>query len=157
MLEVEKVDPDYRLEAAPDGVAVVSGPVSTTYDVVVDARGEGEASPRQLPFPTLRLQILANETMAGQADPADLAVTDALGLEPGVNPVERVYCLAAPFLLGRRPFVQGLTSAHDLAERAVADLVRRAAAPSPVRVAPPGAGALYMGDGLVVTTAPHIS
>ena len=110
-----------------------------------------------MPFPTLRLQILANARLAGEAASADLAVTDALGLEPGVNPVERVYCLAAPFLLGRRPFVQGLTSAHELAERAVADLLRRAAAPSPPRVPPTGAGALYMGDGLVVTTAPHIS
>jgi uncharacterized NAD(P)/FAD-binding protein YdhS len=129
-LEVQKIAPAYRLEAASAGVAVVSGSASTTYDVVVDARGEGKAAPRELPFPMLRLQILANERLAGEDEPADLAVTDALGLEPGVNPVERVYCLAAPFLLSRRPFVQGLTCAHDLAERAVADLLRRAAVPA---------------------------
>jgi uncharacterized NAD(P)/FAD-binding protein YdhS len=157
VLEIEKVEPDYRLEAASDGVAVVSGATSRTYDIVVDARGGGEAAPSEIPFPTLRLQILANDRIAGVAQSADLPVTDALGLEPGVNPVERVYCLAAPFLLSRRPFMQGLTSAHELAERAVADMRRRAAAPSPAPVAPPGAGALYMGDGLVVTTAPHIS
>ena len=157
VLAVEKVDPDYRLEAVAEGVAVASGQVSTVYDVVVDARGEGEASPRELPFPTLRLQILANARLAGEAGSADLAVTDALALAPGVNPVERVYVLAAPFLLSRRPFVQGLAPAHEGAKRAVADLLRRAASPPSPRLAPPGAGALYMGDGLIVTTAPYIS
>jgi len=157
VLEVEKIAPDYRLEQAPNGVAVVVGQERATYDVVVDARGEGEAAPREWPFPTLRLQILANQMLAGATNPADLSVTDELALSPGVNPVERVYCLAAPFLLSRRPFVQGLTSAHELAERAVADLLRRAAAPAAALVAPEGAGALYLGDGLVVTTAPHIS
>jgi uncharacterized NAD(P)/FAD-binding protein YdhS len=155
VLEVEKIAPDYRLEAVEGGVAVVSPQGQPRYDVVIDARGEGEAEPRELPFPTLRLQILANEMLAGASNPADLPVTDALALAPGVNPVARVYCLAAPFLLSRRPFVQGLTSAHELAERAVADLLTRAAAPPAEVAPPPGAGALYLGDGIVVTTAAH--
>ena len=153
VLEIETIAERYRLEKAPEGVAIVGEGGAMVFDVVIDARGEGVATPQDLPFPTLRLQILANARFSGGAG-SDLPVTDALGLAPGVNPVERVYCLAAPFLLSRRPFVQGLTSAHDLAARAVADLRRHAARPPQALAPPSGSGALYLGGGLVVTTAP---
>lgn len=31
-------------------------------------------------------------------------------------PADRLFCLSLPFLMGRHPFVQGVTSSHDIGE-----------------------------------------
>ncbi len=148
-LTLRKIAPDYVLRRAEGGVAVVEGDRAETYDLVVDARGEAAADAREIPFPTLRLQVLANQMIAEPGKQAsELSITDDWQLTPGVNPVERVYCLAAPFLLPRHPFVQGLTSAQDIAAQATARLLERAPEPLP----PAAKGALYLDAGLIVAT-----
>ena len=135
------------------GVEIVERGMAIRYDLAIDARGEAPAEATDLPFPTLRLQILANRMVAGGED-GELEVQDDLRLSDGVNPVERVYCLAAPFLLKRRPFVQGLTSAHEMAERAVERLLGRDDEQEPEvdLDALLNGGALYLGPDLIVTT-----
>ena len=154
VLGLRKIAPGYGLEKAGDGVEIVEPGRRERYDLVVEARGETAAAARELPFPTLRLQILANQIGRSRAD---IEVTDQLQLAPGLNPVDRVYCLAAPFLLSRRPFVQGLTSAQELATQAVRHLLRGASAPALKPESLMNGGAIYLDGGLVVTTPAHIS
>ena len=154
-LSLRKLAPGYRLRAAePGGVEIVEGEAATRYDFVVEARGQTPAAARDLPFPTLRLQILANQMMRG-ADPASAAeieVDEHLSLARGANPVDRIYCLAAPFLLNRRPFIQGLTSARDLARQAVAHIAARADGGEIDAAASLTGGALYLRPDLIVAT-----
>jgi uncharacterized NAD(P)/FAD-binding protein YdhS len=150
VLDLRRVGSDYALEAAGEGVEIVEGEAREAYDLVIDARGERAAQARELPFPTLRVQALANQMAERRGD---LAVDEDFRLAAGINPVGRVFCLAAPFLLTRRPFVQGLTAVEEMAGKAVARLLEREDEPAAPTLA---TGALYLGGGLVVAT-PHMS
>ncbi len=152
-LSLRRISHQYALHRVEGGVAVVEEERTQTYDLVVDARGEKAADAREIPFPTLRLQILANQMIAEPGKKvSELSVTDDFQLAPGVNPVDRVYCLAAPFLLPSRPFVQGLTSAQEMAAQATMRLLRHAETPLVGPLPPIADGALYLDGGLIVST-----
>jgi hypothetical protein len=94
------------------------------FDIMIDARGQSALTLQELPFPTLRLQIIANEQAN---DPAFIAqdtsqllesgldVNDSFALNDGLFNLSRVYCLSIPHLLKMHPFIQGLTSCNELA------------------------------------------
>ncbi len=154
VLALRKIRSGYALKKDGEAVEIVAGSERERYDLVVDARGETAALAREIPFPTLRLQILANQL----GHPGDeLEVTDELQLAPGLNPVGRVFCLAAPFLLRRRPFVQGLTSAQEMAAQVVRRLLRGDAAPLVEPAKLMDGGTIYLNGGLVVATPAHMS
>lgn len=99
------------------------------FDIMVDARGQPALTLQELPFPTLRLQIIANERANDPSFTADDAsdllesgveVDDAYALNDGIYSLSRVYCLSIPHLLKLHPFIQGLTSCQELA-KAMAD------------------------------------
>jgi uncharacterized NAD(P)/FAD-binding protein YdhS len=99
------------------------------FDIMVDARGQPALTLQELPFPTLRLQIIANERANDPSFTADDAsdlleggveVDEAYALNDGIYSLSRVYCLSIPHLLKLHPFIQGLTSSQELA-KAMAD------------------------------------
>jgi uncharacterized NAD(P)/FAD-binding protein YdhS len=99
------------------------------FDIMVDARGQPALTLQELPFPTLRLQIIANERANDPSFTADdvsdlldsgIEVGDSLELNDGLYSLSRVYCLSIPHLLKMHPFIQGLTSCDELA-KAIAD------------------------------------
>ncbi len=76
-----------------------------TFDVFIDARGQRQCGAADLPFPGLR-QALPDGDVA--MDPS-FALRD---IGQG-----RVFLPAAPYLLARLPFVQGITASADMASR----------------------------------------
>jgi hypothetical protein len=95
------------------------------FDIMVDARGQPALTLQELPFPTLRLQIIANERANDPSFSADdvsdllesdVEVDDSYALNDGLYSLSRVYCLSIPHLLKLHPFIQGLTSCNDLAQ-----------------------------------------
>lgn len=124
-LTIEKLGADYELtnQASGQSLITVEGK-TTTFDYMVDARGQPALTLQELPFPTLRLQIIVNERAAaprsGGRVEADILedsvdVGDAFELNDGLYNLSRVYCLSIPHLLKLHPFIQGLTSCNDLA------------------------------------------
>lgn len=94
------------------------------FDIMVDARGQPALTLQELPFPTLRLQIIANERANDPSFTADdvsdlldsgVEVDEAYALNDGIYCLSRVYCLSIPHLLKLHPFIQGLTSCQELA------------------------------------------
>jgi uncharacterized NAD(P)/FAD-binding protein YdhS len=103
------------------------------FDIMVDARGQPALTLQELPFPTLRLQIIANERASDPTFTADdasdmldggLDVDDTFALNDGLYSLSRVYCLSIPHLLKIHPFIQGLTSCNDLAKSMAGSLAQ---------------------------------
>jgi uncharacterized NAD(P)/FAD-binding protein YdhS len=107
---------------------------SEEFDIMVDARGQPALTLQELPFPTLRLQIIANERVNDPSFSADdvsdlleasVDVDESFALNDGLYSLSRVYCLSIPHLLKMHPFIQGLTSCNELA-RAMTDSLAKA-------------------------------
>jgi uncharacterized NAD(P)/FAD-binding protein YdhS len=136
-LDMRKLGRDYELALGPDGRAALRvGRQALTFDHLVDARGQSALGVDALPFPSLRLALKANrlaklgdaareEASALAAQGGAVDVESSYRLSSGLNPVRDVYFLSLPFLLDRNPFVQGLCSAHDMAEIAAAHLLAK--------------------------------
>lgn len=133
-LRVVRLGRDYRLQSGGDGTTTVSSDAGkAVFDIMIDARGQPALTLQELPFPTLRLQIIANERASdpalaagGTADLRDagIAVGDGFALADGLYTLSRVYCLSIPHLLKLHPFIQGLTSCNDLAAAMAGSLAK---------------------------------
>lgn len=125
-LRILRLGDDYNMQAddAAGTTSVQTKDSEEVFDIMVDARGQPALTLQELPFPTIRLQIIANERAVDPSLTADdvsdllesgIAVGDAYALSDGLYNLSRVYCLSIPHLLKMHPFIQGLTSCHDLA------------------------------------------
>lgn len=95
-----------------EGYSVSEGPVSTAvvpeggaeqrFDVVIDARGQRALGAEDLPFPRLRAALPRGE----------VAMDDGFALRDAGD--GRLFLPAAPYLLHRLPFAQGITASADL-------------------------------------------
>lgn len=96
-----------------------------TFDAFIDATGQHALSARDMPFPTLHgqgfLRKASTKAVAlieGENQPAGR--TGGVDLDDKFRPVFEadltinLYCGSISFLLHKLPFVQGITSAHDI-------------------------------------------
>jgi uncharacterized NAD(P)/FAD-binding protein YdhS len=103
---------DYVLERESGQTRVVTTEgKAVRFDVLIDARGQRALGSEDLPFPTLRSLMAA----AGK----DVAMDDRFALIADGLPEGRIFLPAAPYLLSRLPFVQGITASADLGETVV--------------------------------------
>lgn len=130
-LRILRLGNDYNLDSDEETgtTCIVTDAGDEVFDIMVDARGQPALTLQELPFPTLRLQIIANERANDPSFTADDAsellesgveVDEAYALNDGIYSLSRVYCLSIPHLLKLHPFIQGLTSCQELA-KAMAD------------------------------------
>jgi uncharacterized NAD(P)/FAD-binding protein YdhS len=99
---------DYRMER-DEGITrvVTTEGQEARFDVLIDARGQRALTAADLPFPALRGLLPEGEEVAMDA---------GFALVAGGLPEGRVFLPAAPYLLSRLPFVQGITASADLGE-----------------------------------------
>lgn len=115
-------------------VTVESGTLQ--FDTVIDATGQKTLSADDLPFPSLHDTGLISQ--ARTVTPrGNLRRTGGIDVDEqcrpliaGIKPVRRLHIPAVSYLLHKRPFVQGITSAAELgrivAESVIADVMRPA-------------------------------
>ncbi|MDX5350388.1 MAG: FAD/NAD(P)-binding protein [Paracoccaceae bacterium] len=111
-LEVLALGKDYALDRA-DGVArlVARDGTRAAFDVLIDARGQKALTAADLPFPSLRAAL----------GTGDVAMDDTFAIRDlGAG---RIFLPAAPYLLSRFPFAQGITASADMAASVAAALV----------------------------------
>ena len=115
VLAIERVSPGYTI-ADDEGAFVVSSTREMRFDHLVDARGQRARRAVDLPFPTLRLRLLAQEMRDGAIDleTARIDVDDSFALSTAPGESGRIYVTAVPYMLHDRPFSQGLTAACDI-------------------------------------------
>lgn len=128
-LSVLKLGSDYEIEkeCVSRGVLIKVDSSEYRFEAFIDATGQSAVSAWDMPFPSLIEQGAVREartdkaisTLATTDDTAKVA-TGGIDLDESFRPrfekplCHNLYCVSIPFLLHKLPFVQGITSAHDL-------------------------------------------
>lgn len=128
VLDLKATGPEYLLEQQSDGVWFLQTKSwRRQFDAVVDARGQQAVGLEDIPFPTLRMQICADAASNGRSWADGLNPQNDLALSSDHAALKRVHAIALPFLLKRRPFVQGLVECSAMGQKialAVAECAR---------------------------------
>jgi uncharacterized NAD(P)/FAD-binding protein YdhS len=109
----------YEVERAAQGVRIVTDRQTHAFDVFVDARGQRKMTLSDLPYPGLVTALRGEDGQIGR----DLSVTGGT-LQGG-----RVWLPASPYLLERRPFVQGITASAEMGATVARSLIASARRP----------------------------
>jgi uncharacterized NAD(P)/FAD-binding protein YdhS len=135
-LEIVAVGPDYKIDShRPEGGATVHiGKKQLQFPVFIEATGQRVLGAKDFPFPSLRKQgIVRDEDIARVGGPArGIVIDDQFHLIADDIPPDQLFCLSLPFLLGRHPFIQGITSSHEMGSlvgEQLASIINRSGTP----------------------------
>lgn len=122
LIEVLELGQDYDMEIRDDHTVIAVGDDRWTFDVFIDARGQKPLKTRDLPFPSLRRQLLSvGEDIPDVGDDYTLLAPDiARG---------RIAFGALPYLMHDQPFVQGITASADIGAAIARAVARQASRP----------------------------
>jgi len=109
LIELVELGHDYDIDVTDDHTVVATGPDRQTFDVFIDARGQKPLTFKDLPFPSLRRQLLS----FGEDIP-DLS--DDYTLRAPQIACGKIAFGALPYLMHDRPFVQGITASAQIGE-----------------------------------------
>ena len=107
ILSLLELGQDYDKDVTDRGTTIHAGGSDYRFDVFIDARGQKPLESADLPFPSLKAQLLA----AGEDVPS---VCDDYSLARPAEARGRVALGAIPYLLHDQPFVQGITAAAEI-------------------------------------------
>lgn len=134
-LDVLGLGEDYEIgrnEAEP-GVTIEIGDQEMRFEAFIDATGQHPLSASDLPFPSLRRQNVVKEARTPTGDFGEaFRRTGGIDVDDDFRPIvtqnvcRNLYCVSVPFLLHKLPFVQGITSAHELGMKVAAAIVKEA-------------------------------
>jgi hypothetical protein len=105
----------FAFHGAEPGVNVVINGKRRHYNVFIDATGQRPLEADDFPFPALIEQGIVLD-----AQDADAGATKGISVDETFHPAspdpraQRLFCLSLPFILGRHPFVRGITSSHEM-------------------------------------------
>ncbi|MES2755669.1 MAG: FAD/NAD(P)-binding protein [Pseudomonadota bacterium] len=126
-LAVVELGEDYRIDSrgeAPGAIVTIRGE-RRHFPAFIDATGQRALAFDAFPFPTLLDQgVLRDAADPGGRGAKGIAVDEYFHPASDHPAAARLYCLSIPFLLGRHPFIQGITSSHEMGETVAADLAQ---------------------------------
>jgi uncharacterized NAD(P)/FAD-binding protein YdhS len=114
---------DIRRDAEQPGAVIVVDGTETAFAAFIDATGQHALSASDLPFPSLRQPGAIKEAKTRKAEAGvneETRRTGGIEIDDDFRPrVEaamsnNLYCVSVPFLLHKMPFIQGITSAHEM-------------------------------------------
>ncbi|MFS2150774.1 FAD/NAD(P)-binding protein [Rhizobium sp. Rhizsp42] len=133
-LSVKALGDDYDIEQhdGTPGVAVIVDGNESRYDAFIDATGQHALSASDLPFPSLRKTGAIKEAKTQKFEASANDETRRTGgieidddfrprVEAGLS--NNLYCVSVPFLLHKMPFIQGITSAHEMGSTVAAAII----------------------------------
>lgn len=117
-LDVMAIGDDYRIESHPAEGGAVVGVMGERhiFPVFIEATGQRPLEAKAFPFPSLLAQGIVRDAQPG-APPGTsrgIAIDDRFHPISDDIPADQLFCLSLPFLLGRHPFIQGITSSHEM-------------------------------------------
>lgn len=129
-LDIRALGDDYRIDThCPQGGAVVQvGAERRHYPVFIEAMGQRPLSALQFPFLSLLQQGIVRDEAASETPGLSRGIVIDDVFHPVAEGVaaDRLFCLSLPFIMGRHPFAQGITSSHEMGEvvgQALADAI----------------------------------
>ena len=85
------------------------------YNVFIGATGQRSQEADDFPFPALIEQgIVMDAQDADEGASKGISVAEAFHPASPDPRAQRLFCLSFPFILGRHPSVQGITSSHEM-------------------------------------------
>jgi uncharacterized NAD(P)/FAD-binding protein YdhS len=102
--------------AAPGAIVIIDG-LKQDFPVFIDATGQRPLAVEKFPF-----QTLLDQGIVGNAEADDPKAPKGITVDAEFHPISdnpaagRLFCLSIPFILGRHPFIQGITSSHEMGE-----------------------------------------
>lgn len=97
------------------------------FPAFIDATGQRPLAAEKFPFPTLLEQDVVRDAAEDDAPGIKGIVVDEWFHPVSDHPArQRLFCLSIPFILERHPFVQGITSSHELGATVGAALAQAA-------------------------------
>lgn len=119
-LQVLALGDDYRLDThRPEGGVLLSlGGEQRHFPVFIEATGQKPLGAIQFPFLSLLEQGIVRDQTSGDAAETSrgIVIDDVFHPIADNVPEDRLFCLSLPFIMGRHPFVQGITSSHEMGE-----------------------------------------
>jgi uncharacterized NAD(P)/FAD-binding protein YdhS len=122
-LDILAVGEDYRIDShRPEGGAVlVLGQDRLPFAAFVEATGQRPLSAKDFPFPSLLAQGIVRDSPSSDSDGPDpakasrgIVIDDQFHPVADDIPADQLFCLSLPFIMGRHPFIQGITSSHEM-------------------------------------------
>ncbi len=108
----------------PGAIVTIAGE-PRHFPVFVDATGQRPLEIDAFPFPTLIEQGVVREASENsEHGPRGVMVDDRFHPVSDEAAAGRLFCLSIPFLLDRHPFIQGITSSHEMGGIVGAELAR---------------------------------
>jgi uncharacterized NAD(P)/FAD-binding protein YdhS len=135
-LDVIAIGDKYRIDSyRPEGGAVVQfDDQRRSFPVFIEAMGQKALPAKEFPFPSLIRQGIIHDFVSPQSGPArGIAIDEAYHPISDDIPTDRLFCLGLPFILGRHPFHQGITSSREmglLVGEQLAAVINRSAEPN---------------------------
>ena len=117
-LDVLAIGDDYRIDShrAEGGAVVEAMGERHAFPAFVEATGQRPLQAKAFPFPSLLSQGIVRDAQPGAPPSASrgIAIDDQFHPISDDIPQDQLFCLSLPFLLGRHPFIQGITSSHEM-------------------------------------------
>ncbi|WP_447763948.1 FAD/NAD(P)-binding protein [Sphingopyxis panaciterrae] len=117
-LDVMAIGDDYRIDSyrTEGGVALTANGERHDFPFFIEATGQRPLQAKAFPFPSLLDQGIVRDAQPGAAPSASrgIAIDDQFHPLSDDIPEDQLFCLSLPFLLGRHPFIQGITSSHEM-------------------------------------------
>ncbi|KQS03785.1 FAD-dependent oxidoreductase [Sphingomonas sp. Leaf357] len=107
------------------GATVLCNSEREHYPVFIEATGQRPLAIDTFPFPTLLEQGVVRDAAEGDENGPKGVAIDETFHPVSEHPAARgLYCLSIPYILGRHPFIQGITSSHDMGNIVGAELAK---------------------------------
>ncbi|WP_240047445.1 FAD/NAD(P)-binding protein [Sphingomonas panacisoli] len=119
-LAIAAIGDGYRIDSRGDesGAVLMLDGERRHFPVFIEATGERPLAAKDFPFPSLRRQGIVRDAEPASSGKAvrGIVIDDEFHPLADDGPADRLFCLSLPFLLGRHPFIQGITSSHEMGE-----------------------------------------
>jgi uncharacterized NAD(P)/FAD-binding protein YdhS len=117
-LDIIAIGDDYRIDnhRAEGGAVLHLGDEQRPFEVFIEATGQRPLGVKSFPFPSLLAQGIVRDAAAPDARGGSrgIVIDDQFHPISDDLPVDQLFCMSLPFILGRHPFIQGITSSHEM-------------------------------------------
>lgn len=117
-LDVMTLGEKYRIDShgRESGATLYKDGERMHFPVFIEATGQRALSAKDFPFPSLIDQGIVRDVEGSKADGPSrgIVIDDQFHPVTPDIPSDQLFCLSLPFLMGRHPFIQGITSAHEM-------------------------------------------
>lgn len=128
-LDILAVGDDCKLDtrSGSSGATMMADGEQHHFPAFIDATGQRPLEAAAFPFQTLLEQGVVQDAAQTEAGSRGIAIDEDYRPISDQQAARHIHLLSLPFILGRHPFIQGLTSCHEIGEAAGKALAAAAA------------------------------